>query len=75
MPMYRNAPPNMATPRLGLRLNPNHALPQIDFWVKSDCGLLHRGTKLGISRREIARIAQVFEGEHSMRCAQQHENA
>src|SRR5258708_17057128 len=49
--------------------------PQIDLWVKSDRGVLHRGTKLGISRREIARIAKVFEGEHSMCRAEQHENA
>ena len=49
--------------------------PQIDLWVKSDRGVFHRGTKLGISRREIARIAKVFEGEHSMCRAEQHENA
>jgi len=49
--------------------------PQIDLWVKSDRGAFHRGTKLGVSRREIARIAEVFEGEHSMRRAEQHENA
>lgn len=58
MPTYRNAPPNMTSPRLWLKLNPNHARHRLIFGWRAivDCCIAVRSpASRGVKLRGLPR--------------------
>src|SRR6266404_2477657 len=60
--MYRNAPPNMTSPRLWLRLNPNHARHRLIFGSRAivECSIAVRSLgSRGVKLRGLPRSLRV----------------